>query len=55
MLNKRSIRDACLGAVLMLPMATVTIIEDVGLIGMALLAMNILLLTLFSYIDAKNF
>lgn len=34
-LDKRSIRCACLGAVFKLPMSTVTIIEDVGMVAMA--------------------
>lgn len=34
-LSKRSIRCACLGAVFKLPMSTVTIIEDVGMVVMA--------------------
>ncbi len=36
-LNKRKIRCACLGAVFNLPMSTVTIIEDLLMIGMSLL------------------
>jgi copper chaperone CopZ len=36
-LDKRSIRCACLGAVFKLPMSTVTIIEDVGMVAMAAL------------------
>lgn len=34
-LDKRSIRCACLGAVFKLPMSTVTIVEDVGMVIMA--------------------
>ncbi len=34
-LNKRKIRCACLGAVFKLPMSTVTIVEDVGMVAMA--------------------
>lgn len=34
-MNKRKIRCACLGAVFQLPMSTVTIIEDVGMVLMA--------------------
>jgi hypothetical protein len=34
--DKRSIRCACLGAVFKLPMSTVTIIEDIGMVVMAL-------------------
>lgn len=34
-MDKRSIRCACLGAVFKLPMSTVTIIEDVGMVLMA--------------------
>jgi len=37
-LDKRKIRCACLGAVFQLPMSTVTIIEDVGMVAMAGLA-----------------
>ena len=37
-LDKRSIRCACLGAVFKLPMSTVTIIEDVGMVVMAAMA-----------------
>lgn len=37
-LNKRSIRYACLGAVFKLPMSTVTVVEDVGMAAMATLA-----------------
>ena len=37
-MNKRSIRCACLGAVFKLPMSTVTIIEDVGMVLMAAMA-----------------
>jgi copper chaperone CopZ len=37
-LDKRSIRCACLGTVFKLPMSTVTIIEDVGMVVMAALA-----------------
>ena len=37
-LDKRSIRCACLGAVFKLPMSTVTIIEDVGMVAMAAMA-----------------
>lgn len=36
--SKANIQCACLGAVLKLPMSTVTIIEDVGMAGFALLA-----------------
>ncbi len=36
-LNKRKIKCACLGAVFNLPMSTVTIIEDLLMIGMSLL------------------
>ncbi|BDT67825.1 hypothetical protein os1_20030 [Comamonadaceae bacterium OS-1] len=38
-LNKRSIRCACLGTVFQLPMSTVTIIEDVGMVLMAAMAL----------------
>lgn len=38
-LNKRSIRCACLGTVFQLPMSTVTIIEDVGMVAMAAMAL----------------
>jgi hypothetical protein len=34
-LNKRKIKCACLGAVFNLPMSTVTIIEDLLMIGMS--------------------
>jgi copper chaperone CopZ len=34
--NKRRIQCACLGAVFKLPMSTVTIVEDVGMVAMAL-------------------
>jgi hypothetical protein len=34
-MNKRKIRCACLGAVFQLPMSTVTIVEDVGMVLMA--------------------
>jgi copper chaperone CopZ len=37
-LDKRSIRCACLGAVFKLPMSTVTVIEDVGMVMMSALA-----------------
>jgi copper chaperone CopZ len=37
-LDKRSIRCACLGAVFKLPMSTVTIVEDVGMVAMAAMA-----------------
>lgn len=37
-LNKRSIRYACLGAVFKLPMSAVTVVEDVGMAAMATLA-----------------
>lgn len=36
-LNKRKIKCACLGDVFNLPMSTITIIEDVGMIAMAAL------------------
>ena len=36
-LNKRKIKCACLGDVFNLPMSTVTIIEDVGMVAMAAL------------------
>jgi hypothetical protein len=36
-LNKRKIKCACLGDVFNLPMSTVTIIEDVGMVVMAAL------------------
>lgn len=39
--DKRSIRCACLGAVFKLPMSAVTIIEDVGMVVMALSGMYI--------------
>jgi copper chaperone CopZ len=42
-LNKRSIRCACLGAVFKLPMSTVTIVEDVGMVVMAGMALFSLL------------
>ncbi len=38
-LDKRSIRCACLGTVFQLPMSTVTIIEDVGMVLMAAMAL----------------
>ena len=38
-LDKRSIRCACLGTVFQLPMSTVTIIEDVGMVLMAATAL----------------
>ncbi|WP_295960942.1 MauE/DoxX family redox-associated membrane protein [Rhodoferax sp.] len=38
-LDKRSIRCACLGTVFQLPMSTVTIIEDVGMVAMAAIAL----------------
>ena len=38
-LDKRSIRCACLGTVFQLPMSTVTIIEDVGMVLMAAIAL----------------
>jgi cation transport ATPase len=41
-LNKRSIRCACLGIIFKLPMSTVTIIEDVGMVAMAAMAITIL-------------
>ena len=41
-LDKRSIRCACLGAVFKLPMSTVTIIEDVGMVLMAGTAIRVL-------------
>lgn len=34
-MNKQKIRCACLGSVFQLPMSTVTIVEDVGMAGMA--------------------
>ena len=34
-LNKRSIQCACLGTVFKLPMTTVTIVEDLGMVAMA--------------------
>ena len=37
-MSKRKIRCACLGAVFQLPMSTVTIVEDVGMVAMAGLA-----------------
>ncbi len=37
-LDKRSIRCACLGAVFKLPMSTVTVVENVGMASMATLA-----------------
>jgi hypothetical protein len=40
-LDKRSIRCACLGTVFQLPMSTVTIIEDVGMVLMAAMALAI--------------
>ncbi len=36
-LSKRKIKCACLGDVFNLPMSTVTIVEDVGMVGMAVL------------------
>lgn len=39
-LDKRSIRCACLGTVFQLPMSTVTIIEDVGMVLMAAIALT---------------
>ena len=38
-LNKRQIQCACLGAVFNLPMSTVTIVEDVLMIGMAIVSL----------------
>ena len=38
-LNKRKIRCACLGAVFNLPMSTVTIIEDLLMVAMAVIAL----------------
>lgn len=40
--NKRKIRCACLGAVFNLPMSTITIIEDLLMVGMALFSLLIL-------------
>lgn len=40
-LNKQQIRCACLGAVFNLPMSTVTIIEDLLMVGMALISLLI--------------
>ena len=34
-MNKSRIQCACLGAVFKLPMSTVTIVEDVGMVAMA--------------------
>ena len=34
--SKRQIQCACLGAVFKLPMSTVTIVEDLGMVAMAL-------------------
>jgi len=36
-LDKKKIKCACLGDVFNLPMSTITIIEDVGMVGMAIL------------------
>jgi copper chaperone CopZ len=41
-LDKRSIRCACLGTVFKLPMSTVTIVEDLGMVMMAAMAIIIL-------------
>jgi copper chaperone CopZ len=41
-LDKRSIQCACLGTVFKLPMSTVTIVEDVGMLMMAAMAITIL-------------
>ncbi|MBX9734623.1 MAG: hypothetical protein K2X37_11235, partial [Chitinophagaceae bacterium] len=41
-LNKRKIKCACLGAVFNLPMSTITIIEDLLMIGMS----GVMLLTM---------
>ena len=41
-LNKRKIRCACLGAVFNLPMTTITIIEDLLMVGMALFSLLML-------------
>ncbi len=41
-LDKRSIRCACLGTVFQLPMSTVTIIEDLGMVAMAAMALAML-------------
>jgi len=41
-LNKRKIRCACLGAVFNLPMSTITIIEDLLMVGMALFSLLML-------------
>lgn len=40
--GKRKIRCACLGAVVKLPMSTVTIIEDIGMGGMAIVMLILL-------------
>ena len=40
-LDKRKIRCACLGTVFNLPMSTVTIIEDLLMVGMAILMLFI--------------
>jgi hypothetical protein len=36
-MRKSSIRCACLGTVFQLPMSTVTIVEDIGMVAMAVL------------------
>ena len=41
MVNKRKIRCACLGAVFNLPISTVTLIEDLLMVGMALVTLII--------------
>jgi hypothetical protein len=41
-MDKRSIRCACLGTVFKLPMSTVTIIEDLGMVAMAAMAIRVL-------------
>lgn len=40
-LNKRKIKCACLGDIFNLPMSTVTIVEDVGMVAMAALMLTI--------------
>jgi copper chaperone CopZ len=41
-LDKRSIRCACLGTIFKLPMSTVTIVEDVGMVVMAAMAIRMI-------------
>ena len=37
--NKQTIRCACLGTVLNVPMSTITLVEDLAMVGMAMLAL----------------